>query len=267
MEISLNSINLAYENKLILKDISFDIDKGSWNFIVGETGSGKSTLLQVIGCLLKQNSGKLYWQEKDLGLKNVIKSYRENLGIMFQYTEKQFFNNTVKEEIIYSLVQKKVLKEEIEKDLINVIKLLGLSENILDKSPYEISGGQKRLVALASVLIEKPTILLLDEPTAGLDLENKKIFFNILKSLNKNKVTIIQISHQFEDVLEYGDTVIILEKGRIKKNGEPKKVLKNFNVETLEFFKILNDFGIDTSSFKTIDELLIAIRGSNDDKI
>ncbi|MGL5662225.1 MAG: ATP-binding cassette domain-containing protein, partial [Cetobacterium sp.] len=126
----------------------------------------------------------------------------------------------------------------------------------LNKSPYEISGGQKRLVALASILVTSPKLLLLDEPTAGLDLENKKLFFDVLKQLKNKGVTIIQISHLFEDVLEYGDKVILLENKKIINEGVPLKVLEKSDLEFIEFCKIINKFGIETENIKNIDELL-----------
>ncbi|MGL5427617.1 MAG: energy-coupling factor ABC transporter ATP-binding protein, partial [Cetobacterium sp.] len=176
MEISLREISSGYE-EIVLKNINLNIKTGSYNFIIGETGSGKSTLLQTIGVLLKNKTGDILWKNKNLSSKEHLKDYRENYGYMFQYTEKQFFNSTIKEEITYSLVKRKVLSEEIEKKLDEVLEVLELSKDILTRSPYEVSGGQKRFVALASILMTSPKILLLDEPTAGLDIENKKLFF------------------------------------------------------------------------------------------
>ncbi|MGL4653387.1 energy-coupling factor ABC transporter ATP-binding protein [Cetobacterium sp.] len=259
MEISLKKVSSGYED-LILKNIDINIKTGSWNFIIGETGSGKSTLLQTIGVLLKNKKGDIFWRNKNLSTKNYLKEYRESYGYMFQYTEKQFFNNTIKEEIIYSLVKRKASSEEIEKKLDEVLNLLNISRSILNKSPHELSGGQKRFVAFASVLITSPQILLLDEPTAGLDIENKKIFFALLNKLKKEGVTIIQISHLLEDVLEYGDYVIALEKGQIIAEGIPLEVLKNSDLDFINFCKIMNSFGVSTENIRNIDELLERVR-------
>ncbi|MGL5428389.1 MAG: ATP-binding cassette domain-containing protein, partial [Cetobacterium sp.] len=125
---------------------------------------------------------------------------------------------------------------------------------------YEVSGGQKRFVALASILMTSPKILLLDEPTAGLDIENKKLFFTILDKLKKSGITIIQISHLLEDVLEYGDNVIALEKGKIIAEGKPFEVLKNSDLDFIKFCKIMNNFGVSTENIRNIDELLERIR-------
>ncbi|MGL4864647.1 MAG: energy-coupling factor ABC transporter ATP-binding protein [Cetobacterium sp.] len=259
MEISLREISSGYE-EIVLKNINLNIKTGSYNFIIGETGSGKSTLLQTIGVLLKNKAGDILWKNKNLSSKEHLKDYRENYGYMFQYTEKQFFNSTIKEEITYSLVKRKVLSEEIEKKLDEVLELLELSKDILTRSPYEVSGGQKRFVALASILMTSPKILLLDEPTAGLDIENKKLFFTILDKLKKSGITIIQISHLLEDVLEYGDNVIALEKGKIIAEGKPFEVLKNSDLDFIKFCKIMNNFGVSTENIRNIDELLERIR-------
>ncbi|MGL4935281.1 MAG: energy-coupling factor ABC transporter ATP-binding protein [Cetobacterium sp.] len=259
MEISLREISSGYE-EIVLKNINLNIKTGSYNFIIGETGSGKSTLLQTIGVLLKNKTGDILWKNKNLSSKEHLKDYRENYGYMFQYTEKQFFNSTIKEEITYSLVKRKVLSEEIEKKLDEVLELLELSKDILTRSPYEVSGGQKRFVALASILMISPKILLLDEPTAGLDIENKKLFFTILDKLKKSGITIIQISHLLEDVLEYGDNVVALEKGKIIAEGKPFEVLKNSDLDFIKFCKIMNNFGVSTENIRNIDELLERIR-------
>ncbi len=259
MEISLREINSGYE-EIVLKNINLDIKSGSYNFIIGETGSGKSTLLQTIGFLLKNKTGDIFWKNKNLSLKEHLKDYRENYGYMFQYTEKQFFNSTIKEEIIYSLVKRKISPEEIEKKLDEILELLELSKDILTRSPYEVSGGQKRFIALASILITSPKILLLDEPTAGLDIENKKLFFTILDKLKKSGITIIQISHLLEDVLEYGDNVVALEKGKIIAQGKPFEVLKNSDLDFIKFCEIMNNFGVSTENIRNIDELLERIR-------
>ncbi|ERT68181.1 MAG: energy-coupling factor ABC transporter ATP-binding protein [Cetobacterium somerae] len=255
MEISLKKVNSGYD-EIILENVNMEIEECSWTFIIGKTGSGKSTLLQTIGFLLNNIQGEILWKGINLSNSQNLKKFREATGYMFQYTEKQFFNNTIKEEIEYILIKKKVSREEIDRNVNEVLKLLKLSNEILNKSPYEISGGQKRLVALASILVTSPKLLLLDEPTAGLDLENKKLFFDVLKQLKNKGVTIIQISHLFEDVLEYGDKVFLLENKKIINEGVPLKVLEKSDLEFIEFCKIINKFGIETENIKNIDELL-----------
>lgn len=255
MEISLKNINSGYD-EIVLENINLNVEKGTWNFIIGKTGSGKSTLLQTIGFLLENIQGEGFWKNLNLSELKNLKEYRENIGFMFQYTEKQFFNNTVKDEIEYSLVKKKISSKEIEKKLDEVLKLLNIPKKILYNSPYEISGGQKRMVAFASILIDSPKILLLDEPTAGLDIENKKIFFETLKKLKKEEVTIIQIAHLLEDVLHYGDEVVVLDNKKIVQKGKPTDVLKNSDLEFIKFCKIIKKYGILIDDVKNIDELL-----------
>lgn len=255
MEFSLKKVNSGYED-IVLKDLNLEIESNQWIFIIGKTGSGKSTLLQTIGFLLDKIQGTILWRNMDLSSGKNLKKYREKVGYMFQYTEKQFFNNTVKEEIEYSLIKKNLPKEIIDKKLEEILKCLKLPNEVLNRSPHEISGGQKRFVALASILINSPEILLLDEPTAGLDLENKKLFFDILKELKNKGITIIQISHLLEDVLEYGDKVISLENKKIVKIGTPLKVLEDSHMEFIKFCKIINGYGIETENIRSIEKLL-----------
>lgn len=255
MEISLKKVNSGYDD-IILENLNLEIEKYSWTFIIGKTGSGKSTLLKTIGFLLNNIQGEILWNGFDISDSKNLKKFREATGYMFQYTEKQFFNNTVKEELEYSLIKKNLSREEIDTNIKEVLNLLKLPDKILNKSPYELSGGQKRFVALASILVTSPKLLLLDEPTAGLDLENKKLFFDILKKLKNKGITIIQISHLLEDILEYGDKVFLLENKKIINTGTPLKVLEKFDLEFIEFCKIINKFGVKTENMKNIEELL-----------
>ncbi|MGL5568345.1 MAG: energy-coupling factor ABC transporter ATP-binding protein [Cetobacterium sp.] len=255
MEISLKRVSSGYEESVI-QNLDLDIKAGTWNFITGSTGSGKSTLLSTIAVLLKSTAGTILWKGKDLSILENLKEYRDNSGFMFQYTEKQFFNSTIREEIVYSLQKKRIPEEEIEVRLKSVLETLSISEDILDRSPYELSGGQKRFVAFASVLINSPNILLLDEPTAGLDLEKKQLFFNILKNLRDSGVTIIQISHLLQDVLEYGDNVIQVDKGKIIASGNPLDVLKDSDSDFLKFCKVMEKYGVKSENSKSIDQFL-----------
>ncbi len=269
MELSLDNISLSYTNsyadssEFAIKNLSLNIENGSWNFIVGETGSGKSTLLQAMGALLPIKEGEIFWRGNSIKNNENLKKFRNNVGIMFQYTEKQFFNYTIKDEITFSLRKKQVPSEKIEKELEGVIELLNIPKNILERHPLEISGGQKRFVALASILIENPSLLLLDEPTCGLDVQAQKLFFDILQKFRKEGRTIIQISHMLEDVLNYGDRAILLESGKILRSGKPRDVLSGIQTESLEIFHALKNMGMSTDNFQNIDHLLEYI-GSDD---
>lgn len=254
MEIKLEKVGAGFTDEY-LKDIDLSFSNNEWCFFIGETGSGKSTLLQTVAYLTKIFSGKLTFNGKELKDKNTLREFRDKVGVMFQYTEKQFFCNSVKEEITYTLKRKKASNEEIEKKLEKVLELLSFPREILSNSPFEISGGQKRFTALASILINEPEILILDEPTAGLDIENKRIFYSVLERLKNSGIMIIQSSHTLEDVLKYGERVIKLEKGRVVKDGNPKKILLEERSESTDIFRILSEKGMDLSEIDSIEEL------------
>lgn len=254
MEIILKNLNAGYfinkkEYSIIIENLNIVFESGEFHFLAGVSGSGKSTLLETICYLIKKISGEILFDNKPIEDKNNLNIFRKFSGIMLQYTEKQFFNNTVEEEITFNLKRNKVNNEEIKIKLNEILEKLGIDKKLLNASPFEISGGQKRMIALASVLISSPKILFLDEPTAGLDFESKKIFMSSLKSLNKNfKLTIIQSSHILEDIIEYGDTVLILNKNKKFINGNPRDLL--FSKETL------NNYGLkEPEIYKYIEEL------------
>ena len=195
MEISLKNLTAGYiinkkEKNIIIENLNTDFE------------SGKSTLLETICLLIKKISGEILFDGKTLNNKNNLKEFRQSSGIMLQYTDKQFFNNTVREEIVFNLKRNKLDSKEITKKLKETLEILNIDKKILKASPFEISGGQKRTIALASIIITSPKILFLDEPTAGLDFESKNIFMKTIKELNKNsKITIIQSSHILDDII------------------------------------------------------------------
>lgn len=272
MEIILKNLNAGYfinkkEYSIVIENLNIVFESGKFHFLAGVSGSGKSTLLETICYLIKKISGEILFDNKTIEDKNNLNIFRKFSGIMLQYTEKQFFNNTVEEEITFNLKRNKVNNEEIKIKLNEILEKLGIDKKLLDASPFEISGGQKRMIALASVLISSPKILFLDEPTAGLDFESKKIFMASLKSLNKNfKLTIIQSSHILEDIIEYGDTVLILNKNKKFINGNPrdllfsKETLNNYGLKEPEIYKYIEElkkFGVkDIDNIKTNSELI-----------
>lgn len=260
MEIKLEGISSGYSDEY-LKDINLRFSGNSWNFLIGETGSGKSTLLQTIAYLLRIFSGKLTFNGKELKDKENLREFRDRVGVMFQYTEKQFFCNSVREEITYILRRKRVSEEEIERRLEEVLEILNFPREILSNSPFEISGGQKRLTALGSILINKPRILILDEPTAGLDIENKRVFYSVLERLKNSGVMIIQSSHTLEDVLKYGERVVKLQKGRVVRDGKPKEILLEEKSKSIDIFRILSEKGMDIEGIKSIEELCEVVLG------
>ncbi len=260
MAIELKNIGSGYTDEY-LKGISLKLEKGDWTFLIGETGSGKSTLLQTLAYLTKIFRGEIFFNEKTLEKRENLREFRDRVGVMFQYTEKQFFCNSVKEEITYILKRKKLSEDIIEKRLEKVLELLSFPREILENSPFEISGGQKRFTALASILIAEPEILLLDEPTAGLDIENKRVFYSVLEKLKKDGVMIVQSSHTLEDVLKYGDRVIKLKDGKIVRDGEPKEILLEEQSEAITIFKILAEKGMDLTHIKSVEELCEVMLG------
>lgn len=272
MEIILKNLNAGYfinkkEYSIIIENLNIVFENGKFHFLAGVSGSGKSTLLETICYLIKKISGEILFDNKPIEDKNNLNIFRKFSGIMLQYTEKQFFNNTVEEEITFNLKRNKVNNEEIKIKLNEILEKLGIDKKLLNASPFEISGGQKRMIALASVLISSPKILFLDEPTAGLDFESKKIFMSSLKSLNKDsKLTIIQSSHILEDIIEYGDTVLILNKNKKFTNGNPrdllfsKETLNNYGLKEPEIYKYIEElkkFGVkNIDNIKTNSELI-----------
>lgn len=238
MELSIKDLSCGYSSE-VLKDLNISFKENTWNFFIGTTGSGKSTFFLTLSKLLPQINGDIFLNGESLKNNNILGELRDNCGIMFQYTEKQFFNSTIKEEILFNLKRREKDVEIQNKKLDEVVELLKLDREFLERSPFEISGGQKRMVALASILITNPTILFLDEPTVGLDLESKNLFFNILKKLKRKGVTIFQVSHFLEDVLEYGDTVTILSSSKANYYTDvnivlDKEIISDANLDPLE---------------------------------
>lgn len=265
MEISLKNLTVGYiinkkEKNIIIENLNTDFESGKFHFLAGVSGSGKSTLLETICLLIKKISGEILFDGKTLNNKNNLKEFRQSSGIMLQYTDKQFFNNTVREEIVFNLKRNKLDSKEITKKLKETLEILNIDKKILKASPFEISGGQKRTIALASIIITSPKILFLDEPTAGLDFESKNIFMKTIKELNKNsKITIIQSSHILDDIIEFGDNVFIINKNKKYISGKPKdllfskKVLEEYNLIEPEIYKYIEE--LKKLGIKNIDEV------------
>ena len=243
MEITLKNLNAGYiinkkEKNIITENLNYTFESGKFHFLAGVSGSGKSTLLETMCLLIKRISGEVLFDNKLIDDKKNLKEFRNSSGIMLQYTEKQFFNNTIKEEIVFNLKRNKLDNKEINKKLKEVLYLLNIDKKLLKASPFEISGGQKRTIALASIIITSPKILFLDEPTAGLDFESKNIFMKTIKELNKNSnITIIQSSHILDDIIEYGDNVFIVNKNKKYTYGKPKDLL--FSKSILEEYNLI----------------------------
>jgi energy-coupling factor transport system ATP-binding protein len=210
--------------KTALKDINLTINDGEFAGIIGHTGSGKSTLIQHFNGLLKPTSGRVLINGADTAGKN-LKELRRHVGVVFQYPEHQLFDETVYKDIAFGLYKQKIPEEQIRSEIMRVIEAVGLDAGILEKSPFELSGGQKRRVAIAGVLVMKPEILILDEPTAGLDPKGRdEIFGNILKIHETLGITVILVSHSMEDIARLVNRVIVMNKGQIELDGTVAEV-------------------------------------------
>lgn len=220
--------NLSYEvekNKKILKKISFEVSEGEHCFFIGETGSGKTTILEILMGLLPGNGVEIFG--KDLFNKKNTKSIQKNLSYVFQRCEAQFFETTVKKEI------------QISGDLIKAMEILNLLsldyEEIKEKSPFELSGGEKRKLAITIALLKNPKILLLDEPTIGLDGKSSLELMEFLRVLNKNGLTIIQTTHIMEEVMDYATKTIVIKDGEVLYDGKDvfkeKKLLERCRLD------------------------------------
>ena len=216
--------------KKALDNIEVTINKGDIVGIIGHTGSGKSTLVQHFNGLLKPTEGSVILDGIEITGKN-IKELRHKVGLVFQYPEHQLFEETVYKDIAFGLYKRKLSEDETDVKVRAAIHAVGLTEDILIKSPFELSGGQKRRVAIAGILVLDPDILVLDEPTAGLDPEGRDEIFALIKDLHKKKQkTVVLISHSMEDIAKYVEKVIVMNKGRIEMEGSVAKVFKNSEI-------------------------------------
>lgn len=212
--------------KTALKNISFKVEDGEFVGIIGHTGSGKSTLIQHLNGLLKPTSGKIIVNGMDTTGKN-LKDLRRHVGIVSQYPEHQLFEETVYKDIAFGLYKQGITQEETDKRVREAIRMVGLKEWILSKSPFEISGGQRRRVAIAGILVLKPEILVLDEPTAGLDPKGRDDVFKLIVGLHRELgITIILVSHSMEDIAKLVKRVIVMNKGTIEMDGHVNEVFK-----------------------------------------
>lgn len=210
-----------------LDNVSLVINQGEFVGIIGHTGSGKSTLVQHFNGILKPTSGRVIVDGIDTSNKG-LKELRKKVGIVFQYPEQQLFEETVYKDIAFGLKQLNQKEDEIDKKIRKVIKIVGLNEDILEKSPFELSGGQKRRVAIAGILVMEPSILVLDEPAAGLDPKGRNEIFGFLQKLyNQTKITIIIVSHNMEEVAKIVNRVIVINKGKIAMDGSPREIFSN----------------------------------------
>lgn len=231
MSIKIKKLNYIYSpgtpfEKQALTDINLEIGEGEFIGIIGHTGSGKSTLIQHLNGLVQATSGEIEVCGHSLNKESKeLNKLRQEVGLVFQYPEHQLFELTVAKDIAFGPKNMGLSKEEVEKRVQDAAKLVGLTEKQMEKSPFELSGGQKRRVAIAGVLAMKPRVLILDEPTAGLDPKGRDSILNQIRELHRQTgMTIILVSHSMEDVAEYVERVIAMDKGKIVLDGTPHQV-------------------------------------------
>ncbi len=213
-----------------LKDICLTIPDGQFIGLIGHTGSGKSTLVQHLNGLMKATSGSIYFNGKDIYDKDFkLKKLRSKVGLVFQYPEHQLFEVNVFADVCFGPKNLGLPEKEIELRAYNALKQVGLGDEFFYQSPFDLSGGEKRRVAIAGVLAMKPEVLILDEPTAGLDPKGRDDILNQIAALHKETgITVILVSHSMEDVAEYVDRILVMNKGSILFDDAPKQVFQHY---------------------------------------
>lgn len=220
--------NTPFESKA-LNNINLEINDGEFVGLIGHTGSGKSTLIQHLNGLIKPTSGKITIGDVDITSKGVsLKAIRQKVGLVFQYPEHQLFEETVYKDIAFGPINLGLTQEEVDRRVKEAMELVGLDfEKVSERSPFELSGGQKRRVAIAGVLAMKPEVLVLDEPTAGLDPKGRDDILGQIQSLyEKNKMTIILVSHSMEDIARLVNKIIVMHKSKVAMVGTPREVFR-----------------------------------------
>ena len=222
------SVGTPFE-KVAIEDISISVEKGDFIGIIGHTGSGKSTLVQHLNGLLKPTSGTILLDGKDIHSdKNFTRQARFKVGLCFQYPEYQLFENTVYEDITFGPKNMKLSKEEIKERVLRAAEFVGVRNDMLQKSPFDLSGGEKRRVAIAGVMAMQPEILILDEPSAGLDPKGRKVISEMIEQYRKNTgSTVIVVSHSMEDVAESADKVLVMNRGKVEYFASVDEVFSN----------------------------------------
>ena len=235
MSIKIEHLNYIYSpgtayEKYALKDICLEIPHGEFVGIIGHTGSGKSTLIQHLNGLIRATSGKLYYNDENIYEDGYnMRALRSQVGLVFQYPEHQLFEIDVLTDVCFGPKNQGLGSEECKERALEALRLVGLKEKYYKASPFELSGGQKRRVAIAGVLAMRPRVLVLDEPTAGLDPKGRDDILDQIAYLHKQSdMTVILVSHSMEDIARYADRIIVMNDGEVMYNDEPKKVFAHY---------------------------------------
>ncbi|HFI0786820.1 energy-coupling factor transporter ATPase [Streptococcus suis] len=219
--------------------VDLEIVDGSYTALIGHTGSGKSTILQLLNGLNIPTSGSVMVDDMVINAtsdKKGIKQVRKKVGLVFQFPESQVFDETVLKDVAFGPQNFGISQEEAEKIAREKLALVGISEELFERSPFELSGGQMRRVAIAGILAMEPNVLVLDEPTAGLDPAGRQELMDIFKQLHANGMTIVLVTHLMDDVANYADWVYVMEKGKLIRSGKPRDVFQE--VEFLETIQL-----------------------------
>ena len=286
MQISLKNVSYTYNYKTpyareVLKDINLKIDEGSYTVIVGKTGSGKSTLIEHINGLLLPTKGEVavdnilitnpQSKKERRELAKKLKILRQDVAVLFQFSEQQLFETNVLKDIIFAPLNYGIAEEKAISKAKELIKLVGLDESYLDKSPFELSGGEMRKVALCGVLALEPKVLILDEPTVALDYQSREEIMAMVKRLKEEfDMTIVLVTHNMDYVLEYADKVFVLKNGEISFEGKVEDLFLNEQVlkenslelpEVLKFYRKLEANNIVLDVFpRKYEELINALK-------
>lgn len=235
MSIIVDKVNYVYSQGTAyeiqaLKNINLKIEDGEFIGIIGHTGSGKSTLIQHLNGLTKATSGAIYYNGADIYDEGYnLKVLRSKVGLVFQYPEHQLFETTIFEDVCFGPKNQGLTKEEAELRAFAALKSVGLPEEVYYHSPFDLSGGQKRRVAIAGVLAMQPEVLILDEPTAGLDPKGRDEILDQVAKLHKERgITVILVSHSMEDVAKYVDRIIVMNQGSVMFDDIPKRVFAHY---------------------------------------
>ena len=235
MGIALENVSFTYQEgtplaSAALLDVSLTIEDGSYTALIGHTGSGKSTILQLLNGLLVPSQGTVRVFDTlitSTSKNKDIRRIRKQVGLVFQFAENQIFEETVLKDVAFGPQNFGVSEEDAEQIAREKLALVGIDESLFNRSPFELSGGQMRRVAIAGILAMEPAILVLDEPTAGLDPLGRKELMNLFKKLHQSGMTIVLVTHLMDDVAEYANQVYVMEKGRLVKGGKPSDVFQD----------------------------------------
>ncbi len=276
MSIIVDKINYTYEigtgfERHALKDVSCAIEDGEFIGLIGHTGSGKSTFIQHLNGLVKATSGNIYYNGQDIYDENYnMKNLRNQVGLVFQYPEHQLFEVDIFKDVSFGPKNQGLSKLDVELRAFEALRMVGIPENLYYQSPFDLSGGQKRRVAIAGVLAMKPEVLILDEPTAGLDPKGRDEILDCVKKLHEEMgITVILVSHSMEDVANYVDRIMVMNDGVLTYDDTPKNIFTHYKeLEAIglaapQVTYIMNDlkqagFAVDTTAI-TVEEAKISV--------